>query len=192
MNIFSHHKMTRTRAGGMISAAALSLLLIAGCADDSPQTGPDAESGEGQIQIKDAWVKAEEAGMTAAFGIIHNGTDADVTITEVTTAISTTSELHLTVDNGAGSMVMQEAPDGFTVEAGGEFVLEPGGKHLMLMELTEPIIAGDEVGFELVLEDGSTVEFVAVAKDYSGANESYDHGDHSDHEHSEGDHSDDG
>lgn len=44
----------------------------------------------------------------------------------------------------------------------------------MLMGLTEPIVAGAENTFTLTLSDGSTVEFTVPAKDYSGANESYD------------------
>ncbi|GMA32961.1 hypothetical protein GCM10025875_29530 [Litorihabitans aurantiacus] len=53
----------------------------------------------------------------------------------------------------------------------------------MFMGLPDPITAGDDVDITLTLADGSDLEFVAVAKDYEGANESYerdggtDHGD---------------
>jgi periplasmic copper chaperone A len=85
--------------------------------------------------------------------------------------------LHETVENASGSMVMQEKKGGFTIPAKGSLELAPGGNHLMLMDLTGPIKAGDDVTFTLTMKDGSTYEFTAPAKDYTGANENYEGGD---------------
>ncbi|HSP52928.1 MAG TPA: copper chaperone PCu(A)C, partial [Cryobacterium sp.] len=80
---------------------------------------------------------------------------------------------HETVANDAGDMVMQEKPGGFVVPAGGSIELAPGGSHIMLMGLTGPLAAGDEATFTLTLDDGSSLEFSAPVKDYTGANETY-------------------
>ena len=46
--------------------------------------------------------------------------------------------------------------EGLQVPAGGEVALKPGGTHLMLMELRQPLRDGDEV--ELVLRFGDGTE----------------------------------
>ena len=60
-----------------------------------------------------------------------------------------------------------------TVPAGGSHTLEPGGDHLMLMDLAKPMPAGDEVTITLNLADGDPVEFTAVAKPFAGGDETY-------------------
>jgi copper(I)-binding protein len=86
-------------------------------------------------------------------------------------------QLHEVVDDGSGSMVMQEKDGGVVVPAGGSLTLEPGSYHFMLMDLTAPLVAGEEATFTVTFEDGSTMEFVAPVKDFTGANENYNGGD---------------
>ena len=86
-------------------------------------------------------------------------------------------ELHETVANDSGEMVMQPKEGGFVIPAGGTLTLEPGANHIMLMGLAKPIVAGDEVSFTLTFADGSTYTFTAPAKDFTGANENYVGGD---------------
>ena len=134
------------------------------------RTGDEDSTG---LEFTDMWVKAADEGMSAAFGTIVNTTDSDVTIVSGTSAASTIIELHETVEDETGTMVMRQKDGGFVIPAGGEYVLEPGANHLMLMDLQTPILAGDEVKFSLHLADGSSVEFSAPAKDYTGADEQY-------------------
>ena len=156
--------------------AAAAMLTLAGCAGttaaETSAAAPEADS----LSIQDAWVKAADSGMSAAFGTLENGGDTDLIVTSVESAASTTMQLHETVENESGAMVMREKDGGFTIPAGGSFELAPGGNHLMLMDLTAPITAGTDVTFTLTLEDGSTYEFTAPAKDYTGANENYEGG----------------
>lgn len=177
------------------AAAALALLALAACGTTSEtRVAPDAPAEGEVLTIVDAWVKAEDQGMTAAFGILDNHTDADVQVVAVSSPAATTMELHETVMGDDGQMIMQEV-DAFTVPAGGRAELAPGGDHLMFMGLTGGIAAGDDVDITLTLADGTEVSFVAVGKDYEGANESYegdmDHGSGDDHdadEHEDVDH----
>jgi copper(I)-binding protein len=115
--------------------------------------------------------------MSAAFGELTNAGSEDVTVVSATTEASSMLELHETVENETGEMVMREIEGGFSVPAGDTLTLVPGGNHIMLMDLVDPLEAGEEVTFTLTFSDDSTYEFTAPVKDYSGANENYVGGD---------------
>lgn len=166
---------TTTRVGLLLAAAALALT---GCASAaSPVASPTAERDGQSVTIADAWVKSAESGMSAAFGTLENTSDHDITLVSAESPASTMLQLHETVANDSGAMVMKEKQGGFVIPAGGSFALEPGGNHIMLMDLTAPLAAGDEATFTLTFPDASTYEFTAPVKDYSGANENYEGGD---------------
>lgn len=164
-----------TKTTSTLAGIAIALLALAGCAPatdaamDEPTTATQADS----VVITDAWVKSAPEGMSAAFGILENSGAADATVISATTEASPMIELHETVANDSGEMVMQEKDGGFVIPAGGEFPLDPGANHIMLMGLTAPLVAGEEVTFILTFEDGSEYTFTAPVKDYSGANETY-------------------
>lgn len=157
----------------VLAAAALAL---AGCAQGSnPASSASASATQNAaaLTVSDPWVKAADTGMSAAFGTIRNTTDKDVTVVSATTPASRMVELHETVMGANGAMQMQAKQGGFVIPAKGELTLEPGGNHIMLMGLAKPVLAGDEVSFELKTSDGGTVAFTAQGKDFTGANENY-------------------
>lgn len=147
----------------LVAAIALTL---AACSSGA-STSSDADS----LTFTDAWAKAADSGMTAAFGEITNTSDHDITILSADSPSATVVELHEVVDD-----VMRPVDGGFVVPAGGTLTLQPGGFHLMFMGVTAPIVAGDDVTVTLTLGDKSAFTLTAVAKDFSGANESYDGG----------------
>jgi copper(I)-binding protein len=157
-----------------VAAAAL-MLALSGCAGaaETPAETTDSAASADTLTMTDAWVKANDSGMTGAFGLLENSGTDDITVVSAETSAASMIELHETVANDAGDMVMQEKPDGFVVPAGGSIELAPGGNHIMLMGLTGPLAAGDEATFTLNLADGSSLEFSAPVKDYTGANETY-------------------
>lgn len=157
----------------MIAVAAATLLLITGCATTEPAAPVAGAKDSESLTIADAWVKAADEGMSAAFGTLENAGATDITIVSATTSASGMVELHETIENDAGEMVMQAKAGGFVIPAGGSYELAPGGNHIMLMDLTAALKAGDESTVTLTLSDGSTFDFTALAKDYSGANETY-------------------
>ncbi|ALX66038.1 copper chaperone PCu(A)C [Microbacterium sp. XT11] len=164
----------------LLAVTAVSLLTLTGCATEAaPAVTERAPAGD-TVTIEDAWVKSADEGMSAAFGMLVNSGDVDVTVVSVSSDASSMLELHETVENEAGEMVMREIEGGFVIPAGGELLLEPGANHIMLMDLTAPLHAGDEAAFTLTFSDDTTYEFTAPVKDYSGANENYEEGD--DHE----------
>jgi copper(I)-binding protein len=169
---------TRTTAlPRFVALVAISLLALTGCAapaDDAPaESAPAGDS----VTIEDGWVKSADEGMSAAFGTLVNDSDQEVTVLSAESSAATMLELHETVENEAGEMVMREIEGGFVIPAGGSIELAPGADHLMFMDLTAPLKAGDTVSVTLTFSDDSTYEFEAPVKDYSGANENYEDGD---------------
>lgn len=155
-------------------AAAAGLVVLSACGSTA-STDTDAASTSGcPLTVSDAWVKAADSGMTAAFGQVQNTSDTPITITAAQTAAAGMTELHETTME-AGSMKMQQVT-GLDVPADGELLLEPGGDHIMLMNIPAPIAAGDDVEFTLTCGDAGEVAFTAQARTFDGANEEYEPG----------------
>lgn len=173
--------MTKKNSYSALSVLAVAALLLTGCSQDGTAAGPSATVSASQstaaLTVTDPWVKAANDGMSAAFGTITNTSDQDVTILTATTPASPMVELHETIMGSNGTMQMQEKQGGFVIPAKGNLVLEPGANHIMLMGLTKPVRAGDDITFNLKLGDGTTVTFTAQGKDFVGANENYAGGD---------------
>lgn len=174
-NAISHPAVSRPRA--LATAAVVGLTLLpAACAtgsqaaDDEPTTaGAEASA----LTVEDAWAKAADDGMTAVFGTITNTSDADVRLVSAETDAAASAELHVFVDDG-GTPVMQEADGGIVIPADELFTLEPGGPHLMLLGVTDPLEPGEDVTVVVAAEDGSELTVTAPVRSFDGANESYD------------------
>ena len=162
-------KFTLAAAVLAVSAAALT-----GCGSSTPAADTSAADDAAALSMTGTWTKAAEAGgMTGAFGTLENSGDEDLTVVAASSSAASAVELHEVAMDDDGAMVMREIEGGFVVPAGSEYLLEPGASHLMLMGLTDGLLAGDTVTITLELADGSTLDVDAVAKDYAGANESY-------------------
>ncbi len=162
--------MTARPAARLLAVAGVvTALVVSGCGDREPQPASDQASA---ISVSDAWVKAADEGMTAAFAVLTNDSQTDATLVAATTDASSTVEIHQTtmVD---GAMAMAPADGGIVVPAGGSVTLEPGGYHIMLMDLTTAIEPGDQVPLTVEFSDGSTVDVTAIGKQFSGGNEEY-------------------
>ena len=183
MNLVRTRSTPTTRPAGRVRAAVVTAAFVAvassmaGCSSESATaTSPDDESAStssAELTMVDPWVKAADTGMTAAFGTLVNDGDADVTVVSATSDVTPDMELHETVAGGDGAMAMQPKTGGFVVPAGESHVLEPGGDHLMIMDLTRPVVPGEDVTITLDLDDDTTMDVVATAKEFSGADEEY-------------------
>ena len=162
---------TKKRAAAVAAVALSSALFLSACSGDgegkndastSAETTQSAESAESAddkaadeqaLEFNDSYVTAKPAdkNMTSVFGTLHNTTDKDITITEVKGDIDGAKyELHEVNDDGE----MQQISS-LTIPAGEDSVLEPGGNHIMIMEVSDEIAAGDSLSFTLVDEDGN-------------------------------------
>lgn len=149
------------------SSAIFALAALSGCSNP----GPD-------VSIIDPWVRASEfsaaaGGMTGMFLEIENNSDKTITLIGGTTVAANVVEIHemAMID---GEMVMQLLDGGLEIPAGQTAVLEMGGNHVMLMDLTNPIVAGDKVSITLDFEGTDDVVLTDVmAKPAEGGDEPY-------------------
>ncbi len=169
------------------AAAVLGLALLAGCGNDSTPSAP-AATGEpttaaatdtaatASLTVADAWAKAvpdiSQNKMTGIFASITNPGTETVTVTEASTSASNMTELHETVMKD-GESVMQKVENGFEIAPGTTRELKPGGDHIMVMMMSKPLAVGDAVTVTLTTSTGEKIEFDAVAKEFTGADERY-------------------
>jgi hypothetical protein len=177
-------QILKARKQILLGALLLLILALAACAPvemGASQTGDADGAGQegaiavtpGELQVVDARSRATPptAANGAAYLTVLNGTEETVRLVNVETDVAGVVELHETVnDNGVMRMIHQ--PEGFAVEPGESLLLEPGGKHIMLMGLQEPLAAGDTYELTLVFADRdpmpitvSVVETGAVGTD---------------------------
>lgn len=136
MNVRTH----RSIATPFLAAA----LLFGAAACGSDDTSSDAGSGDsaeeavtGDVTVTDPWVREPADGQTlaAGYGTITNGTDDTITLVGASASITATLEIHETSVNDEGTMSMAEKEGGFEIAAGESFALEPGGPHVMMLDI---------------------------------------------------------
>ena len=108
------------------------------------------------VSVQDPYVRLAppNAPATAAFMVIRNGGDKDVKVVKADNPVSRVTELHTHINDG-GVMRMRPVP-AIEVKAKGEAVLQPGGLHVMLIDMKAPMKEGDSVPITLTFDDGSS------------------------------------
>ena len=121
------------------------------------------------VSVTDAWARATMPGQPVSGAYMQIRSDADARLLSVSSTVVPRVEVHeMSMDGGVMRMrevKAVELPKGKTVS------LEPGGFHIMLMNLKKPIAAGDVIPLTLVVEsDGKrqTVEVKAEARAMNG------------------------
>ena len=111
-----------------------------GSSGDATDTGSGDASEQpasGAVTVSDAWVREPADGQTlaAGYGTITNGTDDAITLISASAPITATFEIHETSMSDDGNMSMSEKEGGFEIAAGDSFTLEPGGPHVMMLDI---------------------------------------------------------
>ncbi|KUI38642.1 hypothetical protein AU197_22830 [Mycobacterium sp. IS-1590] len=144
-------------------------ILVAGCTTHGQHDeGPMAS----EVTLSDQWASSAETGMAAVFGTFTNAGHHDARIVSGRSDAAGRVEVH-EVASDAGAKTMRPKDGGLVVPAGGSHALVPGGDHLMLMDLEQPLLPGSEVTLTVEFEDGSTLPVTAQVRDFAGANEDY-------------------
>lgn len=124
---------------------------------------------DGSITLEGLWARATAGGATvgAAYGVIRNaGSEAD-RLTAVATPLAGRAEIH-THSEVDGVMQMRRL-ETLDIAAGGSAVLAPGGHHLMLFDLKQPLKAGERVPLTLTFEKAGVVSADAEIKPIGAA-----------------------
>ena len=162
---------TGTGASGSASASS-SASSSASAGASAAGGGQGASASSGTLKIEGAWVKASKGGMTGVFGKITNSGDKPVKITSASSTATDTVQLHTTTKGSDGGTKMEQVHE-FTIEPGATLELKPGGDHIMLMDMGCSLAAGGATTVTVKTEDGASLEFKPVARDYQGAKEEY-------------------
>lgn len=117
-----------------------------------------AVADDSRIAARDGWIREAppSAPVRAGYLSLHNGGDADVTITGARSDFFGAIEIHEMVPTGDGTMRMRPVP-ALSLPAGAEVALEPGGLHLMLFRPTRALAKGERAPLLLILADGREI-----------------------------------
>jgi len=104
-----------------------------------------------QVTLKDPWVRATVPGQKATGAFMQISAQAGARLVEVRSSVAGVAELHEMSMEGT-TMKMRAVP-GIDLPTGKAVELKPGGYHVMLMDLKQPLLEGQSVALTLVVED---------------------------------------
>lgn len=107
-----------------------------------------------ELRVDRAWVRATVPQQsTTAVYLRLTAVGSDVRVGAASTPVAGMAEFHrMRMDNEIARM---EHVDGIDLKAGGTLELQPGGYHLMLMDLKGPLKAGQRVPIMFRYREGS-------------------------------------
>lgn len=121
----------------------------------------------GSVEVNDVWARtsASTQNAGAVYLTITGGDEADALIgVSVDPSVAAMAELHESMMDDEGMMMMQPVAS-LPVPTDGEVKLEPGGYHVMLMQLAEPLTAGSEFTVTVTFESAGDMELTAEVRD---------------------------
>lgn len=165
------HRLTDALPYRLYALAFLILTLAACGSSNATPTPLPLVPTPGQVTVVNAraGIVPIADGNGAIYFSVLNGTDADVQLLYANSNVGQATEFHETVHNHTtGVMSMEPAPEGWTIPANGVLTLEPGGKHLMVTHIAEPLAEGDRISLSLTFDNGQvqvlTVPVVGVGE----------------------------
>lgn len=142
-----------------------------------------AAAAHAQVTVSDPWVRATVPQQKATGLFMHIDAAQDVKLVAGQSPVAGVVEIHeMVMENDV--MKMREIP-ALDLPAGEQVKLTPGGFHLMMMDLKQPITAGKTLNFTLTLEDAKGKrrerQIEAQVRTGAAAAEGGEHGAHQHH-----------
>lgn len=146
--------------GALLTLAMAPMPTLAALPTMAP--APTMEPG---LLVHDAWTRATPMAVmvSAAFMVIDNTTTQDDALVGASSPAAGVVELHRSAMSEDGLMTMTPV-ESIPVAAGGSAVLEPGGYHLMLIGLAEPLEADTSIEVTLLFEHAPPRTVSALVK----------------------------
>lgn len=150
-----------------IAAALVPLLVLfaAACGDGDDDVPGATSTPAAGITITEPWVRASANDTSAAYMLIANN-GAEDRLVSASTPISPKVQIHEVVVEGPTSK-MQEIPGGLAIAANSTTQLKPGGYHIMMMALTDPLEVGEKVELALNFEKAGSISITAEVREGS-------------------------
>jgi copper(I)-binding protein len=141
---------------GVTVAALASPLILAQFASPPARA---ADYDVGSMHISQPWARATPKGASSAAGymtITNKGTTPD-RVSCVSSDAAAQCQIHSMTMEG-GVMKMRPVEDGLEIKPGETVTLQPGGYHVMLVDLKHPLEAGKDVKATLKFDKAGTVD----------------------------------
>jgi copper(I)-binding protein len=134
------------------------LTVLALCACTNPILAAD-----GEVTVRDAWARATPPGMSvaAAYMTIVGGAQPD-RLLSATTPRAGMTQIHMVTE--AEGMARMRPVDGVDVPAHQSVLLAPQGLHLMLMNLSRPLVAGERFPVTLTFAGAGQLDVDVLVK----------------------------
>lgn len=136
---------------------------------------------ETAISVEDAWIRSAPPTVKVMAGYmrISNHSNQTVSLTKVSSPQFESVEVHRTVMHEG--MMHMEKIEPFVLEGHQEFVFEPGGYHLMLMDPHQPLAEGKQATLMMDFSNGDHVMIEAMVKSGEADDEMQNGGGHHHH-----------
>jgi len=109
------------------------------------------------VKVEDAWVRGTVAQQKATGAFMRLTAPQNTRLVAASSTVAGVVEIHeMALQNDI--MKMRQIP-GLDLAAGRTMELKPGGYHVMLMDLRQPMKGGDVVPITLVFEDATGKRF---------------------------------
>ncbi len=113
-----------------------------------------------QVTVSNAWVRATMPGQPVAAAFMEIQSDVDAKLVAAKSPVIPRVEVHEM--KMAGDVMKMRQVKSIALPKGQTVKLEPGGYHIMLMNLKKPIAAGDRIPLTLIVESKGKREEVKV------------------------------
>ncbi len=131
------------------------------------------------IVITDAWarpaVMGAAGGISAAYLTLRNRGETDDAVIAAQTRAADVVELH-TMTIGAGDVMQMRPIEALAIPTGEMAVLEPGGDHVMLIDLQRDLVVTEAIVITLVFESGREQMIAVPVRDPLTENMGHNHG----------------
>ena len=131
---------------------------LAACRRGGPDSAGEAAAA---VQVADALCRPTPNGRHSTGCYLTLTASADDRLTAVSSPVAGRVEIHESRVE-SNMMMMRELKEGLPLPAGEAVELKPGGNHIMLMAVTEPLKAGDTVALTLTFASAPPVEVTAA------------------------------
>lgn len=140
------------------SVAGLAACGGGSAASDTTSTSDSTSPTTPSIDITGQWARTSPMAtdMGAAYLTVTSDADDELLSAEVDMSVAMMTQIHETVMGDDGAMKMQEV-DGIAVKAGIPTELKPGGYHVMLMQLKNPLETGTTISLTLTFAKAGKV-----------------------------------
>lgn len=145
--------LLRLLAAGTFAALCLPVLAQEHHHDHQAAT----QTATSELAVSQAWSRAmpPSAPTGAVYFVLENRGQQPQRLIGAQTSRAEKTELHTHVQQG--DMMKMQQVEAVDVPAGGKVEFKPGGNHLMMFGLKQPLVAGESFPVTLQFEDGGEI-----------------------------------